>query len=265
MKLHTALLLCFGPCFASGKKTLSHFVEQNGGGDRDSFNQTVQSIIGGDEIVKGSRPYLVSIGSDHRGHYCGGSLISPHAVMTSAACLFLARSMDSLYWDPPQWVDIHRHALNHDSGVIRMRLKHVGQCDKDGDIVYHPDYDFYEDERDVAILFLKDAVKDIIPVTLNVDPAVPSKNGDPFDVAGWGYTSAYGPLSNTPRAVTVGYVSNEDCSRKPYRYPAEFIYDDMICAIEDGKGLWYGDGGKHAVYGSFCLLIVQLMFELTKS
>ena len=122
MKLHTALLLCFGPCFASGKKTLSHFVEQNGGGDRDSFNQTVQSIIGGDEIVKGSRPYLVSIGSDHRGHYCGGFLISPHAVMTSAACLFLARSMDNLYWDPPQWVDIHRHALNDDSGVIRMRL-----------------------------------------------------------------------------------------------------------------------------------------------
>ncbi len=56
MKLPTLLLLCSGPCVASGKKTLNHFVEQNSGGDGDSFNQTAQSIIGGDEIDKGVGP-----------------------------------------------------------------------------------------------------------------------------------------------------------------------------------------------------------------
>jgi hypothetical protein len=42
-----------------------------------------QSIVGGDEILPGSRPYMVlvraSIGGG-LGYYCGGTLISPHAV-----------------------------------------------------------------------------------------------------------------------------------------------------------------------------------------
>ena len=45
---------------------------------------TSNNIVGGDEITQGSRPYLVPV----EGYYfCGGSLISPSAVLTAAHCM----------------------------------------------------------------------------------------------------------------------------------------------------------------------------------
>ena len=42
-----------------------------------------QSIIGGDYIEPGSRPWLVPVVGKY---FCGGSLISPRAVMTVGEC-----------------------------------------------------------------------------------------------------------------------------------------------------------------------------------
>lgn len=42
-----------------------------------------QGIIGGDYIKPGSRPWLVPVVGKY---FCGGSLISPRAVMTAGEC-----------------------------------------------------------------------------------------------------------------------------------------------------------------------------------
>ena len=53
-------------------------------------------IIGGDEISRGSRPYLVPVVGRH---FCGGSLISPSAVMTAAHCVVYPGEMrDDYEW-----------------------------------------------------------------------------------------------------------------------------------------------------------------------
>eukprot|EP00804_Cyclotella_cryptica_P004860 CCRYP_004938-RA/>CCRYP_004938-RA protein AED:0.09 eAED:0.08 QI:0/0/0/0.66/1/1/3/0/387 len=224
------------------------------GGMRDSnTNQPPQSIIGGSEFAPGSRPYLVSVGTGESGYYgqfCGGSLISPHAVMTAAHCLFRPRNA-GLQWQPPEWVEFHRHDLFNDTGVVRMYLKDRSQCD--GDIAYHPGFDYYfhpgtwYSPFDVAILFLPTAVNNITPVTLNENNKVPA-SGAPLDVSGWGYTE-YGWLS-VPSSATVEYVTNKACTQKPYKFDENLLTESMMCAGEKGKGFCYLDGGGPLVLDS---------------
>eukprot|EP00804_Cyclotella_cryptica_P010848 CCRYP_008784-RA/>CCRYP_008784-RA protein AED:0.04 eAED:0.04 QI:129/1/1/1/1/1/3/505/385 len=210
--------------------------------DKNVKTPPTQSIIGGDEIDPHSRPYLVSVGSGESGYYgqyCGGSLISPHAVLTSARCVV------DTSWTPPEWVEFNRHDLFDDTDVIRLSLSDLSQCD--GDVVYHPEYDSSTLDNDVAILFLPTAINDITPVTLNTNPNLPVV-GDPLDVAGWGATE-YG-FPTVPNAVTLASLSNEACTKKPYRYKDDEITDSMMCAHAEGKSACAGDVGGPLVLGN---------------
>lgn len=222
-----------GICVAGEQQTLTLRHKRKEG--RFHQNSPPQSIIGGEEIKPHSRPYLVTVGtgpSDSRGHSCGGSLISPHAVLTAAHCV------GGFYWHPPEWVEFNRHDLLNDTGVTRIYLNNTSQCD--GDVIYHPDYNDFTSGYDVAILFLGTAVNDIMPVTLNTDPNSPAA-GDSLDVAGWGVTE-YG-VPSVPSAVTLTYLTNEACTKKPYRYKDEEITDSMMCAYAYQKDSCWGDSG----------------------
>ena len=81
--------------------------------------QGVQSIVGGEEIMPGSRPYLVPLIGRH---FCAGSLISPHAVMTVAHCVLYANE-----WSSPEYVEFHRHSFLNDTGVKRVYLNNRSQ------------------------------------------------------------------------------------------------------------------------------------------
>ena len=200
---------------------------------RRGEGQGVQSIMGGEEIIPGSRPYLVALIGKY---FCPGSLISPHAVMTVAHCVLYANE-----WSSPEYVEFHRHSFLNDTGVKRVYLNDRSQCG--GDIVYHPEYNELTFENDVAIIFLPETIHDITPVKLNDDPNVPV-SGAPLDVAGWGSTELTFPYrSPVPNAVTLDYVTNEACTKKPYRWPDWVVKDSMMCAIADGKSACYYDGG----------------------
>ena len=194
-----------------------------------------ESIIGGEEIKPNSRPYLVAVGDDYYGQYCGGSLISPRAVVTAAHCLFAGKKT----WLPAQWVEFHRHDILDDTGVVRLYLNDLTQCE--GDAVYHPGFDDKTLDNDVAILFLPEPITDITPVILNTDPNVPSEDA-PLDVSGWGFTEFSLPF--VANAVTVNYIDNEACTKKPYRFKDSNITENMLCAAAEGKDSCYGDSGE---------------------
>ncbi|KAL7480009.1 hypothetical protein ACHAW6_005723 [Cyclotella cf. meneghiniana] len=210
---------------------------------QDGEGEVQQSIIGGEEIIPGSRPYLVPVVGKC---FCGGSLISPHVVMTAAHCVI------SFYeWSPPAWVEFHRHRRYNSTGVKRVYVNDRSQCD--GDVVYHPEWNDATFENDVALIFLPEAITDITPVQLNEDPNVPI-SGAPLDVAGWGLTVDGIPrLSVVPNSVTLDYVTNEACTKKPYRWPQEVIKDSMMCAIETGKSTCSGDSA--ILSDTVCLLL----------
>ncbi|KAL7480010.1 hypothetical protein ACHAW6_005724 [Cyclotella cf. meneghiniana] len=206
---------------------------------QDGEGEVPQSIIGGKEIVPGSRPYLVPVVGKY---FCGGSLISPHVVMTAAHCVFSFNE-----WSPPAWVEFHRHSRYNSTGVKRVYVNDRSQCD--GDVIYHPEWNDSTTENDVALIFLPEAINDITPVQLNEDPNIPI-SGAPLDVAGWGRPDADLSFSSVvPNAVTLDYVTNEACTKKPYRWWDSDIKDSMMCAIENGKSACQGDSGGPLVMG----------------
>eukprot|EP00956_Cyclotella_meneghiniana_P003679 scaffold4471_cov68-Cyclotella_meneghiniana.AAC.6 len=195
-----------------------------------------QNIIGGDFIEPGSRPWLVPVAGKY---FCGGSLISPSAVMTAAHCV-----IDPYWgeWHPPAWIDIDRYSFYDNSTVRRLYIEDTSQCD--GDVIYHPYFNGTSFEYDVAIVFLPEPVTDTMPVQLNEDANVP-KDDAILDVAGWGIYDANYTLSyEGPQSVEIKYVSNEACTRKPHRYPDHWITDDMMCASgKPGEDSCGGDSG----------------------
>ncbi|EED89026.1 predicted protein [Thalassiosira pseudonana CCMP1335] len=182
-------------------------------------DDNIQTIIGGKEITPGSRPYLLSIGDDPYGQYCGASLITPHFALTAAHCVLSF------------------------GGVNKMYLKDTSQCV--GDVYTHPEYNSYTIENDVALLYLPNGMYDIDPVQLNEDPNVPV-DGSPLDLAGWGaynITDYYSYYSNVPLSTTLNYVTNADCMSPPFIWQEGDITDSMMCAIDEDSSACYGDSG----------------------
>lgn len=212
--------------------------------NQQESTESAHPIVGGSDIIEGSRPYLVSAGIRSwffDEHVCGGSVISSRAVLTAAHCLWYDGA-----WDPPQYVDFFRHSLKNDTGVVRMYLN-TSECD--GAIVYHPEYDS-DLNNDVAIIFLPEQIRNITPVFLNADNRVPAA-GDPLDVAGWGKLEQDSPPKKiVAQAITVDYITNAACTSKPYRYKDKLVTDGMVCAFADGKDHCGGDSGGPLVLGN---------------
>jgi hypothetical protein len=136
----------------------------------------------------------------------------------------------------------------------------TSECD--GDIVYHPEYDS-ELNNDVAILFLPEEIHNITAVLLNANNRVPTA-GDPLDVSGWGKLDQDGPLKKiAAQAITVDYLSNDACTRKPYRYKNKLVTDGMMCAFAEGKDHCGSDSGTpHSTSPSHKYKTVQILKHL---
>jgi hypothetical protein len=154
---------------------------------------------------------------------------------------------------PPAWVEFNRYDWFNDTDVKRVYIDNRDQCD--GDVVYHPYYNdigYYVEggvvEYDVALIFLPEPVTDVMPVQLNEDKKVPKADAQ-LDLAGWGWFDMKVRHLNPwgPEAVTLDYVPNDACTKKPYRWQRVTTIDrSSMCAIGDEapKSGCFGDSGK---------------------
>ncbi|XP_041971813.1 chymotrypsin-2-like [Aricia agestis] len=187
-------------------------------------SQSVLRIAGGNKAFSGSIPYQVSLRLKGFGHDCGGSIITPRAILSAAHCFETTK--------PDQWEAV----------VGTNQLNAGGQTYGIRKIVAHEKFDKTTYRHDIAIVFTDEDIQfsdRVQPIELNDEPV---QEGEELLVSGWGQLYAGGPTPNNLMELYVNVVSYTDCksvlaTKKP-------IYKTEICALaEPGRGSCSGDSG----------------------
>lgn len=221
---------------------------------------TQPRIVGGGSTTIDEWPWQVALarppangGDGFERQFCGGSLVSPTAVLTAAHCVY----DDGGFVAPgAQTVITGRTTLSSEQGaeiavsdviyLARVGSKPVPQSSQQPPAGPQL-YDDGSSEWDVAVLELAS------PATGKASPveiASPSERniwepGDPAFATGWGDTTGAMTYSDDLREVEVEVISDTDCGDLA-SYGSDFVPSVMVCAgvpTIGGRDTCQGDSG----------------------
>uniref|UniRef100_UPI0037E7D5BE trypsin-3 n=1 Tax=Semicossyphus pulcher TaxID=241346 RepID=UPI0037E7D5BE len=183
-------------------------------------------IVGGHAPVPHSIKYVVTLQTNLRQPFCGGSLINKYWVISAAHCDIGVHRMLIVAGD---------YSLTIYEGTEQEILPQL--------LIPHPKYNSSTNDHDIMLIKLK------APVNLNsyVSIALLPRHGASIAegrlcrVSGWGYTSpGGGQIPSTLRTVRIPIVSTQKCNSSD-SYNGT-ITENMLCA-------GYSIGGKDACQG----------------
>ncbi|NWH42609.1 GRAA protein, partial [Fregata magnificens] len=171
-------------------------------------------IIGGNEVVPHSRPFMALINGANGKIICGGALIKENWVLTAAHC----------------YVKGGKVILGAHSQQAKEKEKQVFQIEKQ---IAYPCYCSNSKENDIMLLQLKKRARltkavQLIPLPTSDDDPKP---GTTCTVAGWGKTHNHlRSFSDTLREVNITVISRQICNNNNHYKNSPVITDNMICA-----------------------------------
>merc|ERR1712071_101651 len=168
-----------------------------------SFDDYVSRIIGGQNAIRSSWPFIVAL--LNRGHqFCGGSLLDSTHILTAAHCV---AHMDS--WDVARLeVALGMHTLKPiDPSALRKKVRRVTR---------HKGFDSRTLYNDIALLTLDSPVTfpgAMSPVCLPNSASSDKYAEQEAAVIGWGAIKEGGSQPAVLQQVTVKIQTNEKCKK----------------------------------------------------
>ncbi|KAF5276944.1 hypothetical protein FQA39_LY18538 [Lamprigera yunnana] len=180
-------------------------------------------IVGGHPVNIEDYNYQVSL-QFYGGHFCGGSILNDHVVLTAAHCTFgrPSSAFNILYG-------------THDLFSSGASLVSVSS------ILNHNDYNTVNSNNDVSLMYLSSSIQFSAAAQPTILSTTPQNGGHlrTATVSGWGYLSNGGSSPSVLHAVDVFEYPNEYC-KDIY---LGIITDRMICFGAPGKDSCQGDSG----------------------
>jgi len=184
-----------------------------------------RAIVAGFKPKSGTYPWFAraTIFNHSTWARCGGNLVSPEFVLTSAHCITSNFRKSGGY---------EIGALCPKMGKFNCGQKRIRR--KKLQIFIHPEYNLSTYEHDVALVRIA-KVTSIAPVDMDLDNiAAKYPRGARLWTAGFGRRSTYGGFLDTLHHAKLAYKPNKMCIKK-YGYTKEQIKDSMLCAYFHGK------------------------------
>lgn len=199
---------------------------------------SVERIVGGVNVPNDERPWMTSIQYDN-GHFCGGSLISDHWVLTAAHCV-----------EDITGSNINQLTVRADFTDLS---KNAGKEAKIKSVHIHKNYTQSNgNAADLALLELSSGINGIQYLKLASQQIMQTSGqpGDMASVSGWGTLTDGGDSPNRMQKVSVPIVSNDVCN-EPKAYNGQ-ITDTELCAgyAQGKKDSCQGDSGGPLVIKS---------------
>lgn len=181
-------------------------------------------IINGNEIEIDQAPYHVGLTDNFYDYaFCGGTLLSERYVLTAANCLYLTNTDELSVYVGSNTID----------KASKITVKSA---------ISHPQYDYFTDDYDFAILELESAdnFPEIVEFAKLPSQADTLEDDENLFVTGWGWTDFF-PEGDQKvlRGVNVSNINHEDCQRR-YDEWGYRVTDRMMCAVGYDKGYCNG-------------------------
>ncbi|XP_031429772.1 transmembrane protease serine 2-like [Clupea harengus] len=181
-----------------------------------------ERIVGGQQPSPGEWPWQVVLRERSKFTKCGGSIIAPYWILTSAQCA--QRTPDPLLWEV--YVDIHAELL-----LFFVPAEKVTR------IITFPEYDNKTHNNDIALMKLQKPLqmsgssRPICLPNLDMDFTPPQ----PSWIVGFGRTSEGGDTSSVLKEAQVSLISTAECNGTNM-YDGQITHS-MICAGQPNGGV----------------------------
>ncbi|XP_070497608.1 trypsin-5-like [Chironomus tepperi] len=195
-------------------------------------------IIGGNLTVKGEHPWKAALFKDDE-LFCGGSLVSKKAVVTSAHCI---RQKGGTHEYKADQITVVLGALDilktHEKGRVTVGVE---------SIQVHPDWNTDDDnyDGDIALLILDTEVQyspTIQPICLSKPQSIAAQATEGI-VIGYGLTEDK-KTSNIAKKLKVPIKNYRKCGKEHNRLKPLLTARTFCGGPGDGRGICQGDSGS---------------------